>query len=324
MSVRNHRVGRRAAMIALSVTGLWTASPARASGQETGYYTRCYASAGFGSAYSPSRAVKYFYVSGPIAAGGNDQQTYARINQEWNAYVSTLKTEVKIESTGCGPFASESEIKQIIANNTRPQSGVRFHEVDWQPSFVKPQGPLKFYNLSYQEGAQAGHGYDSASIRLNYRFLLCADEIQVAYGIDRKSLQHSERYVVRPKGMGNMEYAVPRAEPQAPTSVPLNLRVTKKLETAITTVARLRDQVAGESLGMGCFTGQTQKLGLVGAMVGPKATREQIKAFLDSLVLASAASTVTADIDFPLTNAEFPPPPPAAHRTTSPKHGKRG
>ncbi len=183
---------------------------------------------------------------------------------------------------------------------------------------------MQSYNLSYKDGGQAGHGYDNASIRLNYRFLLCADEIQVAYGIDRKSLQHSDRYVVKPAGGGNLEYATPGSQPVAPSSVPLNLRVTRKNEAAVTTIGRLRDQVAGETLGMGCFTGQTQKIGFVKTLVGPQTTKPQIKAFLDSLILANASGTGTApDLDFPLTNADYPAPPPPAKRAVPAKPKKK-
>jgi hypothetical protein len=182
---------------------------------------------------------------------------------------------------------------------------------------------MQSYTLHYTDGAQAGHGYDSASIKLNYRFLLCADEIQVAYGIDRRSLSHSERYVVRPSDGGNFAYATPAAEPQAPSAVKLNLRITRRDQSAIATIGHLRDAAAGETLGMGCVTAQTATVGTAKVLVGPQPTRAQIKTFLDTLILANYSGTGTApDIDMPLTNAEFPVPPPVRKAIVVPRHKK--
>lgn len=264
---------------------------------------------------------------------GDDQSTLDKANLEWLLFVRKSGNEgrdggldgLKI-FLGTNPrcaFTMEGGSSGHIINNSRTTAEL----IDWQPPVAtappeKLQSQIRSYNLYYQDGAQAGHGYDNALIKLNYRFLLCDDEIQVAYGIDRKSLQHSERYVVRPAGMGNMEYAVPKAEPTAPSSVALNLRVEKKFIG--TYVARLRDQVAGETLGMGCFSGQTQKIGLVTALIGPKPTKAQIATFLNSLTLVSVSSGGGADLDFPLINAEFPAPSPPVKKAAPSQPKKRG
>lgn len=241
----------------------------------------------------------------------------------WLIHLKSSGFPAKFEAQLCG----DPQVDKAAMERARHDHADRFYRdqiryLAWQPFPPIPQGPIQSYNLAYTDGGQAGHGYDSASIKLNYRFLMCADEIQVAYGIDRRTLQHSDRYVVGHKGGFNFEYATPASQPQAPTSVPLNLRVTRKFQSSITTVGHLRDQTAGESLGMGCFTGQTQKIGLVKAMVGPQATKLQIKEYLDSLILAGAtANGVVPDLDFPLTNADYPAPPPV--RRAVPIHSKK-
>jgi membrane protein involved in colicin uptake len=51
----------------------------------------------------------------------------------------------------------------------------------------------------------------------------------------------------------------------------------------------INDRYAGEALGFGCFTGQTQKVGLVKDLIGPKAKQEEIDAYLQRLELTNAA-----------------------------------
>lgn len=93
--------------------------------------------------------------------------------------------------------------------------------------------------------------------------------------------------------------------------VPLALKVYLK-KPGSPYVATLRDGTAGEALGMGCFTGQTSKLGLVAKLIGPKATRPEIKSYLDLLDLDGM--TTAAEIDTPLLNPAVPAPPAPAPR----------
>ncbi|MBU6266378.1 MAG: hypothetical protein KGN34_02475 [Sphingomonadales bacterium] len=292
-----------------------------AAAQPAAQYNFCSASAGFGSAYSPASARKYFYITGPIGPvdmqNGQDK-AYLAIEKEWREHVPTIPAETKLEYFSCASFMTLAQANEAIDRNSRVRPGMTVHSVDWQPSFVKPQGAIKSYTLHYEDGEQAGHGYRSAAIELRYRFLLCADEIQIAYALDRKSLVHDDRYVVRMTPGRNFEYATPTSQPAAPDSVPLSLRITR-VNGAGVTVAPFRDAIAGEALGMGCFTGQTKRVGMVNALLGPKPTRGQIQALLDTLILAPVSSAVTAEIDRPLTNADYPPPAPATKRAVRKK-----
>lgn len=178
--------------------------------------------------------------------------------------------------------------------------------VDWVPSSVKPAGPLKTITLLYKDGEIAGYGYRSASIKLSYRFLLCADEIQIAYGLDRKSQEHSDQYIAR---SGKIDYDTPSSEPAVPLALPINLSIVRKITG--TFVAKLRDANAGESLGMGCFTGQTRKIGTLAALLGAKPTKTQIQDYLNSLTLRGQDTDGGARLDAPLTNPDEPAPPVA-------------
>lgn len=187
--------------------------------------------------------------------------------------------------------------------------------IDWQPSFIIPQSAIRTLTLDFEPGDGSGflharRGYKRASIKLNYRFLLCANEIQVAYALDRKSLAHSQDYVDKFVGTNPNTITSP-GEPPVPMTVPLALKVYLK-KPGSPYVATLRDGTAGEALGMGCFTGQTGKIGLVAKLIGPKATRPEIKSYLDLLDLAGM--TTAAEIDTPLLNPAVPAPPAPAPR----------
>ncbi len=107
----------------------------------------------------------------------------------------------------------------------------------------------------------------------------------------------------------------PAGQPVAPQAVPINLRVTLVNQNRVATAARLRDACAGAALGMGCFTGQTQRAGMLKTLPGPTPTRARIQADLDSLVPDKSASGAAPDLPFPLTNADVRlPHPPAAKR----------
>jgi hypothetical protein len=248
----------------------------------------------------------------------DDAKQMATILQSWKEY---LKTQTFYVSN-----------MGIVCDNPLPKDSAEFHRryaedslhvrvlySNWSPTPAIPQGPIKTYTLTYTDGERVGHGYASASINLNYRFLLCADEIQVAYGIDRSSLTHDDRYVVKMIAGRNFEYATPTSQPVVPQAVPINLRVTIAQQSAIKTVARLQDAAAGISLGMGCFTGQTKRVGMLKALLGPAPTRTQIQAYLDSLILASQSVGVVPDFDIPLTNPDYPAPPPVAKKAVAKK-----
>lgn len=252
----------------------------------------------------------------------DDDKQMGAILQSWEDYLRKQNFLVNKSQIYCtDPLPKDiAEPRRRYAEDSLQKSVLY---VGWSPTPQIPQGPIKTYTLRYEDGERAGHGYASASIKMNYRFLLCADEIQVAYGIDRNSLSHDDRYVVRMIAGRNFEYATPTSQPVVPQAVPINLRVTIAQQSAIKTVARLQDAATGVSLGMGCFTGQTKRVGMLKALLGPAPTRTQVQSYLNSLILAGSTIGVAPDLDMPLTNAEFPAPPRAS-ATRRPAARKRG
>lgn len=309
---RAHTHGQIAFRGALFVgISAFTAWPA-VSKAEPLQYTFCYASIDDG---------QHDYVVSNIVPVSNDNGI-EQIKSEWISYLRT--TNLKIAFSGfpgamCYPYATKEEVAESNRTYEEKSNHRRVLYLNWSGTPPIPQGPIKTYTLRYEDGELAGHGYRNASINLDYRFLLCADEIQVAYGLDRNSLAHDDRYVVKMIAGRNFQYATPTSQPVVPQAVPINLRVTIAHQNMIKTVARLQDAAAGVSLGLGCFTGQTKRVGMLKALLGPAPTRTQVQAYLDSLILDGS----TIDLDMPLTNPEFPAPPKAsaARKPAARKHG---
>ena len=72
---------------------------------------------------------------------------------------------------------------------------------------------------------------------------------------------------------------------------------------------------------MGCFTGQTARVGYIAKLIGPQATRAQINTYLGNLT--AEPTPVGASIGYPLTNAEYPAPPPPPVRKAAPARPRK-
>ena len=247
------------------------------------------------------------YVSSKVIKLEKGKEDLPNLENEWKKFTS--------QQASCNFDNSENDAKfrEQADRSNEARTGNRIELLgDWQPSFIVPQSNNRTLTLDFEPGDGTGflharRGYKRASIKLNYRFLLCANEIQVAYALDRKSLEHSQDYVDKFVGI-NPNFITPPSEPPVPITVPLVLKVYLK-KPGSPYVATLHDGTAGEALGVGCFTGQTSKIGLVANLIGPKATRPEIKSYLDLLDLSGM--TTAAEIDTPLLNPAVPAPPAA-------------
>lgn len=150
---------------------------------------------------------------------------------------------------------------------------------DWAGGTIKPKS--RRLTLHWRGHDGIAEGYQSAQIDLDYAFLQCAGEIQIAYSIDRKSFQASRNYFVPARGMREA-LSTEVDPPAAPSSLRLTGTVTDNAYPR-RAIGSIDDHFAGEALGMGCFDGQTRKLGTVAGLVGPGATPDKVKAFLASL-----------------------------------------
>lgn len=236
------------------------------------------------------------------------------IENQFKGFVESKSSNASTSYLVCSQQKSKDDANYYYNSRIGGRRRVISIYADWAPKPAIPIGAVQSIALLYKGGELARHGYRSASIKLNYRFLLCADEIQVAYGLDRKSQEHSEQYVAHPSGSGNFEYATPASEPPLPLALPINLSIVRKATGAH--VAKLVDANAGESLGSGCVTGQTRKIGTAAALVGANPTRAQIQDYLNSLTLRGQDTDGGATLDLPLTNPDIPVP---ASARTAPK-----
>lgn len=194
----------------------------------------------------------------------------------------------------CPSFDNEAAAVDLRQSNYQQMAGYGepMHEIDWGPDFTAKQssdqaaGPLKTLRLPFRpaDGYDV-EGYTQASIDLHYKFMICAGEVQVAYALDRKSLRVSDSYMIKDKD-GLRKIAAPPAV--APLTVELDASVT--LESPDYVVARFKDAIAGEALGMGCFTGQTKTLGKARTFIPANlaATPAGVRSYLNRLNLRQA------------------------------------
>ncbi|TAD85998.1 MAG: hypothetical protein EAY70_00210 [Sphingomonadales bacterium] len=109
--------------------------------------------------------------------------------------------------------------------------------------------------------------------------------MQVAYSLDRKSLRSRGPYLV--VSQAAPENILNPPLPDAPMTVDLNATVRLGSGSRDIAVFEFRDAIAGESLGMGCFDGQTRKVGTVKELFGANATPSQVKFYLDQMRLTA-------------------------------------
>jgi hypothetical protein len=153
---------------------------------------------------------------------------------------------------------------------------------NWRSS--SPATDIKTLSLLFKPPSQTS-GYNLAYIDLRYRFIVCAGEVQVAYSLDRKSLRSQGAYLV--VGRAAPENILNPPLPDAPMTVDLNATVRLGSGARDIAVFEFRDAIAGESLGMGCFDGQTRKVGTVKELFGANVTPPQVKFYLDQMRLTA-------------------------------------
>lgn len=167
--------------------------------------------------------------------------------------------------------------------STRPVPGE-----DGEKKAAVDPGDLRTITYAYAKGTPTDPGYDYASISVNYRFLACMGEVHVAYSLDPKSVRASDNYHSR-NGLVPVG-AVPVPEPISIEMVAAVLPNPQAREFGRVQLrdryGRVEDKLAAPALGYGCFTGQTQKIGLVKDFIIGKVPPNELDAVLnDALVL---------------------------------------
>lgn len=126
--------------------------------------------------------------------------------------------------------------------------------------------------VSYAQPQGADSGYLSASVAVRVRLINCMGEIHLAYSVE-PGIAVSSSY--RFDGA-----TVPAtAAAASPTVIHFNGKVMDGPQL----VGRFSDIYAAKALGMGCFTGQSQKLALLKDMLGPNPKPDQVQAYFNRL-----------------------------------------
>jgi hypothetical protein len=122
-------------------------------------------------------------------------------------------------------------------------------------------------------GASTSDGYVTASMSVTYAFIACQGEIDIAYSLNEGSAITGASYRLDGK-----TYTASGAPPQ-----PSTIHFAGTVHRGPATVGAFADGLAGKSLGMGCFSGQIQKVANIADAVGPNASAAQVTAYLRSL-----------------------------------------
>lgn len=262
-----------------------------------------------GTAYSTreilnQRVTDYYFVTPPLRGGQETaERFYDLVPQLYKSYSTHIACDPRPEegwrTTGTSTYYVRDWQVTVIV---RPLTEVM---PEWKPIFEVERADnlstaVQRHTLNFvpMPDSRFRQGYGNASIDLAYRFMVCAGEIHFAYSLDRQSLTHSDRYFIRPDDITRSDdVVVPDSEPPAPLTFPLDAEIwdirSQRLDVPV------KDAIAGEALGMGCFTGQSKKLTTVTEILGPGATPEAAKAFIEGLRIK-----VIADIPFALTHPQ--------------------
>lgn len=122
-------------------------------------------------------------------------------------------------------------------------------------------------------GPGTGDGYESGTVGVTYAFIACQGEMHIAYSLNEGTATVAGRY-----RLGGQTYPAAGAPPQ-----PSSIRFAGTVYRGPQSVGSFADGLTGKALGMGCFTGQTQKIANIADVVGPKATPAQITGYFNSL-----------------------------------------
>lgn len=131
-------------------------------------------------------------------------------------------------------------------------------------------------------GAAGGNGYSSATANVSYAFIACQGEVHIAYSLDNAPARVGSTYLFDGKS-----YPVTAAPP-----TPVTIHFSGTVWRGPAQVGSFSDGLAAQSLGMGCFSGQTQQVARIGDVVGPNATSAQVTAYLRSLSIQVKAGEV--------------------------------
>ncbi|HEX6861152.1 MAG TPA: hypothetical protein VF138_13250 [Caulobacteraceae bacterium] len=118
-------------------------------------------------------------------------------------------------------------------------------------------------------------GYVNATVNVTYSFIACSGEVHIAYSLNEGSVSAGSSYRLDGK-----TYSASGAPPR-----PSSIRFAGTVYRGPSPVGSFADGLAGKALGMGCFSGQTQKIANLSDVLGPKPTAAQVTAYLNSLSL---------------------------------------
>jgi hypothetical protein len=214
--------------------------------------------------------------------------------------------------TGASRAEVDGRLQHFFASHA--QSGTRITQVpdaQWPPASkaapkvapddVKPG--IKRAKVNFRPPRQGESGYAGATFNVDYVLIPCFGELHLAYSVVPNSVRGGTGY-----WLGDRVYDV-EPPPAAVTSVKLTGTVT----IGPVQIGRFGDGFAAQSLGFGCFSGQTKKVALLKDHLPPNASKEQVQAFIDKLTVYfradSGLRSAAAESQIRAAQAAAAPPP---------------
>lgn len=124
----------------------------------------------------------------------------------------------------------------------------------------------------FQSATASSDGYENASIEVAYQLMPCAGDVVISVQRVRGSVKPSQRYWFEGEQVA--------ASAQAPDR-PL-VRFAGTVFHGGSPIGRFSIE-AGDALGFGCYTGDTQSVARIADFIGPQATDEARRAFINAL-----------------------------------------
>jgi hypothetical protein len=144
-----------------------------------------------------------------------------------------------------------------------PASWITYHYLTWAPKDSSPDaGTRKTKSVLFRSAHSNERGYRGVTFDVEYEFIACSGELHIAYSIVENSVRKAPGNI---GGYGPVLYSLAghtypvSPPPKTILNLPLKGRVFP-LFNHVVTIGTFADDNAGKALGMGCFSGQTQKI----------------------------------------------------------------
>lgn len=217
----------------------------------------------------------------------NSSDTWRDLNDQWTEFLKSELNDPRVNASCSRHGVYPSGILYRDSAMRQWQGmGNQVSVVNWTPKDpAKETGSAVRRKAVFFRGPNPSlkeNGYSGVTFDIEYKFLVCDQEVHIAYSIlddSVKSKDENPSYWFGPPG--KILVYKPKVAFQKINSLPLKFSVWIG-QQHYSPLARLSDVQASKALALTCFAGQTQKIAMLKDHV-PKPTPAAITAFLNNL-----------------------------------------